>query len=1230
MLMVVGIPLSSAQPVAAKLYSAAQLNRFVFSKDYWGGKTNNLLIFSSFDTNPTPNTVGIASFSGPNNTYLQTGSFQLVPTPDGPLLPVVDFSTTPGCYYYGATSRKLVVHEVEYGAGDVITKLALDLVTECGPNSGDMSMVFHYLRFNSALPIDYARNTPAPFAFAPSLGVPPSSTQTSAGAHIFGINAAVPVSVSGGEYSIGDSAFTSVSGTISNDQTLRLRGVASGEHDTLSEVTVNVGGRVVSYRIGTATTANPQPRADSPLIVMYSQARDGALTNRTLSKATLFTIAPSPAVVNWAVMAVDAAPGNPQPTSASFVFIAGADIAPGTYVQDPSAGHPSFGVNINTLGDLPRCSMYYYGDSYVPRAAKFVVHEIERTVTGQLTKFAADAVETCAYDPQTPTSSPTAAIFSFIRFNSTVPIDHAIKQPVPLVFSPVLWQTPQATVESNAATVVGVTEPVPVSVAPDSAGLEFSIDGGAYAATPRNIAAGQSLKLRTKAPATMNSTLTNVIRVGDGQASFFIGTEPGLGPNSGGNPLIHVISQGSEPIGRGANYQFSPATRNRIVSSRLTYNYPTFELLRVEVFGDSGISYSEWGFQFGGADGVPLELGTYENPQYYSQAGLPHMSVRGKYGSCGPLGAGSKFIVREISLGASSIDKLAIDFVSYCSGYYDPLYGYIRINSSIPITLVSDSDPTPFTIPPANNVLRNTLVTSSAVTVTGFTVPTPISIVGGEYSLGNGAFTSAPGIMSPGQTLRVRVLSPSGFSAQSKATVTAGAQSADFNVYTGYQDLYPDSLAFATVDNAPRSSMVESAIETVNDINDIVTLSVNTAGIEFSVAGQPFTSANTPLQPGQTLQLRLQSAGTYSTLKSGSVNVGYKTVPFSVRTAAQAVIVATIVGNGSVVISPLGLNCSQTCSSLLDQGTTVTLVATPGAGLAFTGWSGAGCSGTGVCMITVGLTASVTATFATLPPSAPTLVQAIAGNGSATFKLLPPAFTGGATIGMYTVSCMPGALTTSASSTTLVLTGLANGTAYSCSATATNAGGTSPPSSVMTVTPSASIPFALIAVKSRKTHGASQEFELDVDPTIAQTGAISVEPRIADAGHQIVFQFNAAVTSVSTLAAVDETNGTVAIAGHSMSGTELRVTLTGGLDKRRVKISLSGVNGTLDTSASVGFLLGDVNLGREVLQSGYVATRSRTGQMAAQENFVYDINLTGKITAADALAVRKRIGNKLP
>ncbi|QGS58109.1 Ig-like domain-containing protein [Shewanella algae] len=160
-------------------------------------------------------------------------------------------------------------------------------------------------------------------------------------------------------------------------------------------------------------------------------------------------------------------------------------------------------------------------------------------------------------------------------------------------------------------------------------------------------------------------------------------------------------------------------------------------------------------------------------------------------------------------------------------------------------------------------------------------------------------------------------------------------------------------------------------------------------------------------------------------------------------------------------------------------GTTPTLTATASSGLTPVFSS----NSTGVCTIT----ASGTLTFVTtgicsidadqagdssynaaptvtqsftvnaVVPGAPTSVNAVASEASATVSFSAPASTGGAAISSYTVTSTPGGLTASGAGSPLTVSGLSNGTDYSFTVSASNIAGTGPTSSPSnTVTPKAS------------------------------------------------------------------------------------------------------------------------------------------------------------------------------
>ena len=111
----------------------------------------------------------------------------------------------------------------------------------------------------------------------------------------------------------------------------------------------------------------------------------------------------------------------------------------------------------------------------------------------------------------------------------------------------------------------------------------------------------------------------------------------------------------------------------------------------------------------------------------------------------------------------------------------------------------------------------------------------------------------------------------------------------------------------------------------------------------------------------------------------GSMN-GQSLMTTLVDTLVTYTLTVSPSGNGTVTSTDGFINCPGTCSKSYPGNTPVTLNATPAAGWAFSGWSGA-CSGTGSCVVTMTQNQSVTATFT---PSSYTLTVSTSGNGTVT------------------------------------------------------------------------------------------------------------------------------------------------------------------------------------------------------------------------------------------------------
>lgn len=99
--------------------------------------------------------------------------------------------------------------------------------------------------------------TPASFTLAPVTNATLGATVTSAAVTLSGFDIAVPVSITGGEYSINGAAFTSAAGTVSPAQSVAVKLVASANHSTTTTAQLTVGGVSAGFNVTTLPDSTP-------------------------------------------------------------------------------------------------------------------------------------------------------------------------------------------------------------------------------------------------------------------------------------------------------------------------------------------------------------------------------------------------------------------------------------------------------------------------------------------------------------------------------------------------------------------------------------------------------------------------------------------------------------------------------------------------------------------------------------------------------------------------------------------------------------------------------------------------------------------------------------------------------------------------------------------------------------------------------------------------------------
>ena len=166
-----------------------------------------------------------------------------------------------------------------------------------------------------------------------------------------------------------------------------------------------------------------------------------------------------------------------------------------------------------------------------------------------------------------------------------------------------------------------------------------------------------------------------------------------------------------------------------------------------------------------------------------------------------------------------------------------------------------------------------------------------------------------------------------------------------------------------------------------------------------------------------------------------------------------------------------------------------------------------------------------------LIPGAPTGVTATVANASSVVSWTAPIFNGGSTITGYTITSNPGALTCTTTTLTCTVSGLTNGTAYTYSATARNAAGTS--SSSVSSPPSGSATDTTTANFAAGTLGAAIYGAETAD------GEISLVPASGT-------EFGGTALPTTWSAAVLAKGGTTTVSGGQavLNGTRIRTTGT--------------------------------------------------------------------------------------
>jgi serine protease len=198
----------------------------------------------------------------------------------------------------------------------------------------------------------------------------------------------------------------------------------------------------------------------------------------------------------------------------------------------------------------------------------------------------------------------------------------------------------------------------------------------------------------------------------------------------------------------------------------------------------------------------------------------------------------------------------------------------------------ADTTPDPFRLFVLKRRELDTEFESNTFAVTGIDAPAPISVIGGSYRIGDGEYTAAPGLVSNGQLVTVKLTTANAKNTTSAAILTIGGVSASLTVTTGDTDTTPDAFAFAPRPRVPRERWIESAPVTMGGLDSPA--AVRIAAGEYRIGGGLYTAAPGVVSNGQQVRVRVMSSGIKGEAAIATLTVGPRSADFVVTTGGTA------------------------------------------------------------------------------------------------------------------------------------------------------------------------------------------------------------------------------------------------------------------------------------------------------------------------------------------------------
>lgn len=199
------------------------------------------------------------------------------------------------------------------------------------------------------------------------------------------------------------------------------------------------------------------------------------------------------------------------------------------------------------------------------------------------------------------------------------------------------------------------------------------------------------------------------------------------------------------------------------------------------------------------------------------------------------------------------------------------------------VTTRSATIPDQFTFVDLTNVPLSTVLTSNVITVSGLGAEADIGVIGGEYKINSGLYTSGTAKVNNGNTVTMRQTSANSYSTTTNATLTIGGVSDTFSLTTvAAPDNVPAQFTFIDQANVPTNTVITSNIIVVSGINTTTNISIT--GGTYSINGNAYTGTSGIVNVGDNVTVQQISSAVLSTTTHATLTIGGVSDTFSITT----------------------------------------------------------------------------------------------------------------------------------------------------------------------------------------------------------------------------------------------------------------------------------------------------------------------------------------------------------